>query len=350
MKHIIGFFISFLLLLPSVAFPEIKEIISEGTYNMGDGETPTVAESRALLEAKRVAVEQAGTYIESYSKVKSFQLTHDEIQVLASGVMEVTILDKKRTVVGDGINFWVKIKAKVSTDKIDVMANRVKEKMIVQDYKRIQKDYEKSQKEIADLKKQLREAKSEGEKKQVVAKITDEERLFQANTWLEKADNYHLNKEYDNAIEAYTRAIVLDPNNDYLYIMRGATYSQKSQLDKALEDLNRGIALVPPLDNWSDVASRQNTDKRGVIYDPFSPDLTKHVLYSYDYSIRGYVYFQKGQYERAIGDYNRSIALYPNQSDVYHFRGLAYELKGQLDKAFEDYSCANYQIVRPEKG
>ncbi|MBI5749560.1 MAG: hypothetical protein HZA00_10585, partial [Nitrospinae bacterium] len=31
------------------AFAEIQEIISEGTYNMGDGETPTVAGDRALL-------------------------------------------------------------------------------------------------------------------------------------------------------------------------------------------------------------------------------------------------------------------------------------------------------------
>ena len=37
------------------------------------------------------------------------KLTEDEIKVLASGLMEVTILDKKRTIVGDGFNFWVKI-------------------------------------------------------------------------------------------------------------------------------------------------------------------------------------------------------------------------------------------------
>ena len=53
------------------AFAEIKEIISEGTYNMGDGETPGVAESRALLQAKRIALEQAGTYVESYTKVEN---------------------------------------------------------------------------------------------------------------------------------------------------------------------------------------------------------------------------------------------------------------------------------------
>src|SRR3989337_4288140 len=156
-----------LLFLPLHVSAQPKEIISEGTYNMGDGETPSVAESRALLQAKRTALEQAGTYVESYTKVKNLQLTKDEIQVLAAGLMEVTILDKKRTVVGDGIHFWVQIKAKVNPDKIEEMAKRVKEKSVIEDYKKIQQAYDKSQKDIEELKKQLAQAKGEKEKKQI---------------------------------------------------------------------------------------------------------------------------------------------------------------------------------------
>ncbi len=67
-RQIFAILVVLLLFSQSSAFAETKEIISEGTYNMGDGETPTVAESRALLQAKRTAVEEAGTYVESYSK------------------------------------------------------------------------------------------------------------------------------------------------------------------------------------------------------------------------------------------------------------------------------------------
>ena len=69
-QYIFAIPVSVLLSYPLQGFAEVKEIISEGTYNMGDGETPSVAESRALLNAKRTALEQAGTYVESYSKVK----------------------------------------------------------------------------------------------------------------------------------------------------------------------------------------------------------------------------------------------------------------------------------------
>src|SRR4030042_4524629 len=68
--------ISVLLLLyfflnPALALStETKEIVAEGTYIMGDGETPIIAEGRAVEQAKRYAVEQAGTYVKSYSRVK----------------------------------------------------------------------------------------------------------------------------------------------------------------------------------------------------------------------------------------------------------------------------------------
>src|SRR3990167_3055929 len=127
--------------------------------------------------------------------------------------MEVEILDKKRTVVGDGIHFYVKIKARVNLDKTEEMAKRVKEKDVIEDYKRIQEAYDKSQKEIEELKKQLAQAKGEKEKKQTEAKITDEERLLQANEWFEKGLEYYFNKDYDKAIEAYNSSIALNPNN-----------------------------------------------------------------------------------------------------------------------------------------
>ena len=54
MRLVFSLLVIVLLSIPSALFAETKEIISEGTYNMGDGETPSVAESRALLKAKQL--------------------------------------------------------------------------------------------------------------------------------------------------------------------------------------------------------------------------------------------------------------------------------------------------------
>ena len=210
---------------------------------MGDGETPSVAESRALLQAKRTALEQAGTYVESYSKVKNFQLTEDEIKVLASGLMEVEILDKKRTILGDGFHFWVKIKARVQIEKMEEMAKRVKGKDVIEDYKNVQEAYDKSQKEIEELKKELSQAKEERQKKKVEAKITDEERLFQTNEWFEKGYDYWLNQKDDAAIEAYTKAIALDPNYATVYNNCGAAYYYKGNICMAISDFQKACDM-----------------------------------------------------------------------------------------------------------
>ncbi len=242
MRHLVAL-VTLLLLVPAVGFSETKEIVAEGVYHMGDGETPNVAESRALLQAKRVAVEQAGTYVESYSKVKHLQLTEDEIQVLASGLMEVTILDKKRSIAGNGFNFSVKIRAIVHPDKMEEMAKRVKEKSFVGDYKKVQEAYDKSQKEIEALKSQLAQAKNEQDKNRVEARITDEERSFQANEWLEKGEQHWLNDQNDAAIDAYTRAIGLSPNHAKAYYRRGAAYNAKKQSEQAMLDCQKACQL-----------------------------------------------------------------------------------------------------------
>ncbi len=401
-KYIFTILVSVLLFYPSQGFAEAKEIISEGTYNMGDGETPGVAESRALLQAKRVALEQAGTYVESYSKVINLKLTEDEIKVLASGLMEVEILDKKRTVVGNGIHFWVKIKARVQTEKMEEMAKRVKEKDVIEDYKKVQEAYDTSQKEIEELKSQLSEAKNETEKKKIGTKIRDDERLFQAMEWFNKGYQHSLerkyprfadkiteakkegysddeieqsimgiiltrkqkaldagyseeeinqnirdnlfspNSEYDKEIEAYTSAIALNPNFAKAYNNRGIAYLKKGQYDRAIEDYNKAITINP--NDAKAYNNRGNAYVKKGQYDRAIEDDNKAITINPNdadaYYNRGNAYVKKGQYDRAIEDYNKAIALDPNHVLAYTGRGLAYVSKGQYDRAIEDYNKA----------
>src|SRR5918911_866038 len=54
------------LLMPSSAFAEnVKVVVAEATYVMGDTDSLASAEEDVLLRAKRKAVEEAGVYIET---------------------------------------------------------------------------------------------------------------------------------------------------------------------------------------------------------------------------------------------------------------------------------------------
>lgn len=360
MRLILSITVVVILFVPSALFAETKEIVSEGTYNMGDGETPSVAESRALLKAKQIAVEQAGTYVESYSKVKNITLTQDEIHVLASGLMEVEILDKKRTVVGDGINFWVKIKAKVNPDKMEEMAKRIKEKSVVEEYKRIQEKYEASQKEIAQLKKELVQARDEKEKKKVEARISKEEIQFQSGEWYSKGYKHFLNNELDEAILAFTAAIKLNPRDYVAYHDRGEAYMQKHLYDMAIADFSRSLTEATSAHESSLELGNQwpvpffkeifagNYNDRGAAYADIGQtarakeDFDKAIAIDPDnataYYNRGRIYFIEHAYDKAISDYNKAIDLVRRDIATYQERGAAYIAVGQYGKAIEDLS------------
>ena len=47
--------------------------------------------------------------------------------------------------------------------------------------------------------------------------------------------------------------------------------------------------------------------------------------------------FRRGEYDRAIADYTRGIALKPDLTSAYYNRGLAYHIKGDYDRAIADY-------------
>lgn len=344
---IIVCFVSMLILfLPVLGNAEFKEIISEGAYNMGDGETPTIAESRALLNAKQAAMEEAGTYVESYSKVENLRLSRDEIQVIASGIMEVVVLDKKRTIEGEGFRFWVKIRTKVTTDKISDMAKRVKERNIVDDYKKIQEAYAKSQKEIDMLKKELAQAKNPEKKKQIEENVAKDENLFSANQLLEKGKRDYLNRDYDAAIASYTAALSLNDQNAFAYSLRGFIYYYaQDDYDLAIEDYNRAIALEPKKASYYDqrglaYESKGNHDMALKDYDRAIVLEPKNAMY---YAHRGKVHEGTGKLEKAIRDYDHAIALEHKdtiKAIYYDQRGLAYWHKGERDRAMKDFKKA----------
>jgi tetratricopeptide (TPR) repeat protein len=58
------------------------------------------------------------------------------------------------------------------------------------------------------------------------------------------------------------------------------------------------------------------------------------------YNNRGLAYYEKGDNDRAIADYNKAIGLEPDDADTYNNRGNAYSAKGDKDRAIADYNRA----------
>lgn len=55
---------------------------------------------------------------------------------------------------------------------------------------------------------------------------------------------------------------------------------------------------------------------------------------------RGVAYRLKGEYERALQDYEQAIYLNPGNANAYNNRGIIYRIKGNYDRAIADYDQA----------
>ncbi|MBX3329323.1 MAG: ankyrin repeat domain-containing protein [Nitrospira sp.] len=157
---------------------EIKVIMSEASYTMGDGESPSIAESQVIQKAKQAALEQAGTYVEAYTKTHNYDLTTEEIQTLAGGVLNVEVLEKTRTLVGEGLRFYTKIRATVTTDKMEELAQRIKGKNVAQEYKNLQSEYARLSRELEKMKQVAARATAGNERQLALDRIKETEKDF----------------------------------------------------------------------------------------------------------------------------------------------------------------------------
>jgi len=60
----------------------------------------------------------------------------------------------------------------------------------------------------------------------------------------------------------------------------------------------------------------------------------------YLYENRGTAYLMKGDYERAIADYHQALRINPNDANAYYNRGTAYFNKGDFEEAISDFNKA----------
>ena len=155
-------------------------------------------------------------------------------------------------------------------------------------------------------------------------------------------------KNDDLAIINFDRAIELNPRRYISYLSRGLAYRDKEKYDRAIADFDRAIELESKMTS-TDVEQRKDDFKER--YEKASGDIHKLIQLNpepwfyyfqrgHAYSERGKIYIEKGDFERAIADFNTLIQLNPNRADAYNHRGVAYGSKGDFDRAIADFDKA----------
>ena len=187
--------------------------------------------------------------------------------------------------------------------------------------------------------------------------VTENSKPQTAGTFLDRGLLFLNRKDWDLAIEDFTEAIRLDPNNAMVYICRGVAYGDKGDYDRAIADHSQAIRLDP---NYASAYNnRGNAYYNKGDYDRAIADCNQAIKLDPNYALayfnRGVAYGNKGDYDRAMADYNQSIKLDPNNTYAYNNRGVVYKDKGDYDRAIADFTQAitldpNYAMCYANRG
>jgi len=92
----------------------------------------------------------------------------------------VEILEKTKTLVDDGLKFFVKISATVTTDNIAKLAARLKDKNLPEEYRKLQEEYARLTQDIQSLKQALADPAHRDEREALLARIHAQGNAFLA--------------------------------------------------------------------------------------------------------------------------------------------------------------------------
>lgn len=132
-----------------------------------------------------------------------------------------------------------------------------------------------------------------------------------------KAINAYRDKDFENAVYWYSRAISVSPEEAELYSERGVSYFHRKMLKESLTDMNRAQELEPKK--------------------------------PYRYSSRAYIKDSMGDTAGAIEDYKIAIELDPEDAVAHNNLGLLEEKLGHMAQAKAMFDLAD-ALAKSESG
>jgi hypothetical protein len=91
-QYVVSVFILFLY--SALAFTAMHTFVRDYTYEASVLDTKETCRIIALDQAKRLLLEELGTYVESSTVVENYQLKRDQISTMTAGVVQTNILDE----------------------------------------------------------------------------------------------------------------------------------------------------------------------------------------------------------------------------------------------------------------
>lgn len=244
----------------SPADAELRTITATGEYRMGDNDTRTDAKRLALMDAKRLALEQAGTYLESVSEVKNLQVSRDEIRTYAAGIVEVkeqaanSKMEGETTVVH--VDVTVQIDTAVVARQIDALRKNEHATEELQqaraEAERLKQEVEAKGRELAALKSKAGAEPLLKEREQAFAKLDAQDLVVRAWRPIGARGGFGEGEPLPAQDRASMKAmlqqaVVLDPSNARAHLTLGHLLQEEGNFKGAAREFREALRLNPDL-------------------------------------------------------------------------------------------------------
>ena len=131
-------------------------------YIMGDSDTKTEAKQLCFMEAKRLCLEQAGTYIESNVTVENYQVTKDEINTYAAAFVQVELISEEIENLGETFAIQTTVRAVVDPAELqDYIAQVKSDAAMEKELQQKEKERQELQSNVGTIKEKLQQASPE---------------------------------------------------------------------------------------------------------------------------------------------------------------------------------------------
>jgi len=328
--------IAFTFLTAGTAFAETVSFQKEYTYQAGGLDNKDSARIIAMENAKRLLFGEIEAYLESKAVIKNLQLTKNQTTALISVIVRADVIEQK----WDKNAFYVKAGVSVNSDEIvKSIAVLSRDKRNTGEIEEVRKKASVFLRKIEKLKEQHEAGSADGK---IAGQYNEAVKILSAIDWFENGCVLVNSGNPQKAVEAFTKAIKLTPNNEKFYVFRGNAYGEAGNNNQAVKDIAKAIKLNPKYAKA--YVSRGNAYLRSGSYQQALKDYSMAVKLSPKheeaYCYRGVAYGALGKEQQALEDFSHAIKLNPEYEKAYFYRGLAYAESGNYHKALEDFNKA----------
>jgi Flp pilus assembly protein TadD len=335
---------------------EVRTISAIGEYRMGDNDTRTDAKRLALLDAKRLALEQTGTYIEGITQIKNFDLTKEEIRAYTAGIVEVieeatqTLMEGDTTVVR--VNITVKIDPDVVREQIDSLRKNEEAKAgllrLRVDRDRLMLQVEDQSQQLAALRSKAKMDAISKRRQQILTGLDVEELLARARVALSGSERSPLvsgrstPSGRSNAMKLVEMALALDPSHSEGHNLKGVLLTEAGQHNDAITEFRIAIGLQP-----DDAPTHNNlahaliaVGKRTEAISEYSSAIQLNPTEIGYHNNLGRVLAEIGHWEGVIEQYSIVLVLRPDDTNAHVMTGIALQETGDIGGALAEFRKA----------